>query len=86
MSTTLARRIRRIGLLPTTYKEVHQEQLVRNDEGKEVAKTVVLHRPKRHREDISAEARGILVSVLRAEYRKQNAEFRKFRRAVKAKK
>ena len=55
MSTTLARRIRRIGLLPTTYRESVEERLTYNEDGTESAKRVVVKTPERHRAELSLE-------------------------------
>lgn len=53
MSTTLARRIRRIGLLPTTYRESVEERLTYNEDGTESAKRVAVKTPERHRAELS---------------------------------
>lgn len=48
MSTSLARRIRRICLFPTTYREVKESVLVKNAEGKEVSQEITKRIPERH--------------------------------------
>jgi len=77
MPTTLARRIRRIGLLPTTYRTVKTETLGRDPAG---AETVVTHTkkvPTRHRDrDMTDEERGRLAALLRTEA-KMRREVRK---------
>ena len=66
MSGTLARRIRRIGLLPTTYRESIEERLTHNEDGTESAKRVVVKTPERHRAELSLEQlhemRGLIVA------------------------
>jgi hypothetical protein len=48
MSTSLARRIRRICLLPTTYRAVKESVLVKNAEGKDVSQEIIKRIPERH--------------------------------------
>lgn len=66
MSTTLARRIRRIGLLPTTYRESVEERFTYNEDGTESVKHVVVKTPERHRAKLSLEEltrlRGLIVA------------------------
>jgi antitoxin (DNA-binding transcriptional repressor) of toxin-antitoxin stability system len=47
MSSTLSRRIRRIGILPTTFQETTKEVTVKKD-GKKVQEIVTLRNPVRN--------------------------------------
>jgi antitoxin (DNA-binding transcriptional repressor) of toxin-antitoxin stability system len=47
MSSTLSRRIRRIGILPTTFQETSKEVTVKKD-GKKVQEIVTLRNPVRN--------------------------------------
>lgn len=53
MATTLARRIRRIGLLPTTYNDVPYTVLVKTPEGAEVTEQRTRKVPVRHSEQLT---------------------------------
>ena len=50
--TTLARRIRRIGLLPTTHKIVEEQRLYEDENGKEVSLTVGISKPVRNHQKL----------------------------------
>lgn len=76
MSTTLARRVRRIGLLPTTYRESVEERLTYNEDGTESAKRVVVKTPERHRAKLSLEE----LARLRGQIVVAHREKRKLRR------
>lgn len=58
MSSTLARRIRRIGLLPMTFEEITEEQRVRNEQGKWVMRPVKVSAPVINRQELSLEEHG----------------------------
>jgi hypothetical protein len=68
-STTLARRIRRIGILPTTYKTVEEQRLTKDENGKEVSLSVEIRKPVRNRMNLSLEAlkheREVLIRAVR---------------------
>ena len=55
MSTTLARRIRRIGILPTTYETVVEQRLTKDENGKEVSLSVEIKKPVRNHEKLDLE-------------------------------
>lgn len=84
MSSTLARRLRRIGLLPTTFKEVKYTQLVRKtgEDGAphEVAEERTKKVPIRHSEALTTEERRIRALESLTEYKKANKLFRERRR------
>jgi hypothetical protein len=68
MSTSLARRIRRICLVPTTYREVKESVLVKNAEGKEVSQEITKRIPERHfltmtTAQFAAERDGIIMAA-----------------------
>ena len=69
-STTLARRIRRIGILPTTYKTVTEQRLSKDENGKEVSLSVEIRKPVRNHMNLSLEAlkheREALIAEARA--------------------
>jgi hypothetical protein len=67
MTTTLSRRIRRIGLLPTTYKEIKETVLRRNDEGQEVEVVHTKKVPVRHHSRISNDDRQVAAERIRVE-------------------
>lgn len=66
MTTTLARRIRRIGLLPTTYKTVKEEVLGKDEQGAEAIITHTKKIPVRHRERLSADTQQKMIDDMRA--------------------
>jgi hypothetical protein len=67
MPTTLARRIRRIGLLPTTYRTVKEDVLGRDESGAEAVVTKTKKIPVRRRDhDMAAEERQRLIGQFRA--------------------
>lgn len=70
MSKTLARQIRRIGLLPTTYKESTEIVLTHAEDGTERATEIRKKTPIRHREELTLEElrsrREQLIKVWRA--------------------
>jgi hypothetical protein len=67
MPTTLARRIRRIGLLPTTYRTVKEDVLGRDESGAEAPITKTKKVPVRHRDrDMTDEERGRIAGQFRA--------------------
>lgn len=55
MSTTLARKIRRIGLDRTTYRETEERVLAKNDEGKMVEEIRVKRTPQHNRLPLTIE-------------------------------
>lgn len=57
MATTLARRIRRIGILPSTYKELNTEYLEHNKEGAEVVVTRTKRIAEQHFEKLPKDVR-----------------------------
>jgi hypothetical protein len=67
MPVTLARRIRRIGLLPTTYKETKETVLRVNEDGEEITITHTKKIPVRHHSRMSNDTRAEITSKLRAE-------------------
>jgi hypothetical protein len=80
MGTTLARRIRRAGLLPATFIETTEERLQKNAEGAEVVVTVTHRKPAHKREDLSLAELKQRVADIRAAYRVKNLVFREDRR------
>lgn len=77
MAVTLSRRIRRIGLLPTTYKEIKEDVLGHDEGGAEV----ILHKtkkvPVRHHSRMSNDTRQTIVSNLRTEAAARRAAAKK---------
>ena len=67
MSTTLARRIRRIGALPTTYREVKEESLSHNDQGEETIVVKTKKIPVRHFSCMTNEDREARTAAIRSE-------------------
>lgn len=67
MTTTLSRRIRRIGILPTTFKTSKEDRLVKDDAGNEVIQTTTKKTPIRHFERIANDVRAEMEAKLRAE-------------------
>jgi hypothetical protein len=82
MSSTLARRLRRIGRLPTIYTTTHEERLVRDEDGVETIKKLERKKPVVNREVLTMEELSVRVKQVRAEYRVRNAEFRRRRKAA----
>ncbi len=86
MSASLSRRIRRIGLLPTTFKTVKETRLERNEEGAEVE---VVHNkkvPLRQCARLSHDDRKQQEDRLRAEAKKRRAEWKAARKKAARKK
>ena len=78
MSGTLARRVRRIGLLPTAYRESVEERLTYNEDGTKSVKRVVVKTPERHRAKLSLEEFTRLRGLIVADWReKRKARRRK---------
>jgi hypothetical protein len=75
MGTSLARRIRRIGLLSTTYHQVKETVLVKNDKGIEAAQEITKNVPERHRRTITIEEltteRAAMITEWRAMRKKE---------------
>ena len=71
MSKTLARQIRRIGILPTTYHTVTETRLVKDENGKEQATEVKLSVPTRNRMRLSLTELQLKRDVLVADWRKR---------------
>ena len=71
MSKTLARQIRRIGILPTTYTKTTETRLVKDDKGKETSQEVAVSKPVRNREPLSLADLEARRNVLVAEWRKR---------------
>lgn len=69
MPTTLARRLRRIGLLPTTHKTVKEQVLVKNEAGEEEAETRNKKVLVRHHERLSEDTRRAIADRIRADVR-----------------
>lgn len=69
MSTTLSRRIRRLGLLPTTYKTTKEDVLTKNDEGAEVVVTRSKRVAVRHHKRLSADDRAVMTNQLQSSAR-----------------
>ena len=83
MGTTLARRIRRAGLLPATFIETTEERLVKNSEGAEVVITVTHRKPVHKHEDLSLAELKQRVADIRAAYSVKNLVFREDRRKAR---
>jgi hypothetical protein len=83
MSTTLARRIRRIGIEPTTYTKTTETRLVKDENGRETSQEVTISKPMRHRESLTLDELKAHVSTIRAEYRVRNLAFRADRRKAR---
>lgn len=81
MSTTQARRIRRIGLLPTTFKEVKEERKVMKDGVEDRVETITKRIPIRHREPLAPEQVSALANQITLDARAK----RKARRASEKK-
>ncbi len=69
MTTTLSRRIRRIGLLPTTFKTYKEERLTKKDDGSEEIVTITKKTPIRHSRSMSADERAAIADKFRTEAR-----------------
>lgn len=69
MSQTLARRIRRIGLLPTTFKETKETRLVKNAEGEEEEACIIKRKPVRHYQRLTAAERAAKALQITREWR-----------------
>jgi hypothetical protein len=77
MPTTLARRIRRIGMLPTTYREVKEEVLGRDKSGAEAPAAKAKKIPVRHYDqDMTNEERQHTAARFRAEAKARRAASR----------
>ena len=83
MSTTLARRIRRAGLLPAAFIETTEERLTTNAEGAEVVVTVTHRKPVRKHENLDLAELKQRVADIRAAYRVKNLVFREDRRRAR---
>jgi hypothetical protein len=64
MSTTLARRIRRIGILPTTFKTVTEQRLSKDENGKEVSISIEIKKPIRNHQKLSFESLKLMREAL----------------------
>ena len=77
MGTSLARRIRRIGLLPTTYHQVKETILAKNDKGEAIAQEITKNVPERNRRTVILEEftdiRATMISEWRAKRKKKAA-------------
>jgi hypothetical protein len=62
--TTLARRIRRIGILPTTYKTVEEQRLTKDENGKEVSLSIEIKKPVRNHEKLDFESLKLMREAL----------------------
>jgi hypothetical protein len=79
MSTTLSRRLRRIGLTPTTYNETQEQRLVTeivDGKKQQVEKTITKRTAVRNHETLTPEEIVSRNAVLRSEYKIRNQEFR----------
>ena len=83
MGTTLARRIRRAGLLPAAFIETTEERLTTNAEGAEVVVTVTHRKPVRKHENLDLAELKQRVADIRAAYRVKNLVFREDRRRAR---
>ena len=83
---TLARRIRRIGLLPSTYTTTITHQLVKNEQGAMEDVTYPHSIRQVNREDLSLDELHQRVKDVRAAYRIRNLAFRADRRKARVKK
>lgn len=87
MSTTLSRRLRRIGILPTTFNETQEQRLVTEIvEGKkqQVTKTITKRTPVRHHETLSPEENTARRVAIRSAYKENNTAFRAERKKARA--
>ncbi len=77
MPVSLGRRIRRIGLLPTTYKVIKESRLGHDETGAETE--VIVHKkiPQRHLERLSEDTRAGIEAALRAEAKAKRLAARK---------
>jgi hypothetical protein len=83
---TINRQIRRIGLLPTTFKEIPDgERKIKNAEGNFVVEKVTKQVPIRHSKALTTEEREALVAELKAADRSRHLKFRADRKAAKKK-
>ena len=67
--TTLARRIRRIGILPTTYKTIVEQRLSKDEDGKKVSISAEIKKPVRNHMNLSLESLKLMREALIAEAR-----------------
>lgn len=82
--TTINRRVRRIGLLPTTFKEsVRGERKVKNSAGETVTEKIIERIPIRHSNALTVEERQSAATVLIAADRERHKAFRAARKAAK---
>lgn len=79
---TINRRIKRIGLLPTTFKDIPDgERKVKNAEGNTVIEKVTRKVPIRHSQILSPEERAIAGNELLVTDRSRHLQFRANRKA-----
>jgi len=86
MSTSLQRRIRRIGLLPTTFTEFKEEILIRHKNGGEEKVVNVIRKPVRHCENLSPDVKDAIIADLKQKDVVRRQIFYSKRKAAKAKK
>lgn len=82
MASSLARRIRRVATLPTTYRETVEFVLVKEN-GEETEKQIVKRTPIRHNSPLTAEERAGLINIIRQQYREKHKEFRAKRKQAR---
>lgn len=86
MSTSLSRRIRRIGALPTSFNETQEQRLVTEiveGKKKEVEKTFTKRTPVRHQETLTPEEHAAREAIIRTENRQRTLAFRAARKAAR---
>lgn len=84
MSATLARRIRRIGILPTTYTETKEQILVKDEQGNQIAQDRIKRTPQRNRVELSlaelTQTRLSIIETWRNARKERQAHERKARK------
>jgi hypothetical protein len=86
MSTTLSRRLRRIGILQTTFNETQEQRLVTEIvEGKkqQVEKTITKRTPVRNRVTLSPEERALAETTISTTFAEKHLAFRAKRKEAR---
>jgi hypothetical protein len=76
MGTSLARKIRRIGLEKTTYNTSHEIILVKNEQGMEEEVTTTKSTPVRHRTKLTFEELSLKRSAMIMKWRQHRRQWK----------
>ena len=86
MSMTLARRLRRINVLPTTYVEHEERRLAKGEDGLDREVIITIKKAVHHREKLDESEALRRRAEVRTDYRARNREFRQRRRIAQLQK